>query len=224
MNISKVVVCVACTLLLSTVIVMLAKKNSQEVNVGPRIREQDRNQVCDLILDRWSPRALSGEKVSQKELETLFKAASWAPSCYNLQPWRFIYAHRDSAQWQQFVELMVPFNQEWAKNAGVLVIVVSKKKFDHVDAECSSHSLDTGAACQNLALQAWDMGLVVHAMGGFDAARAKSELHVADDYTVETMLAIGRPGRKENLSKMMQEREMPSDRKQLAEFVFEGSM
>lgn len=189
-----------------------------------RTREQDHNQVCNLILDRWSSRAFSGASISQKELETLTKAASWAPSCYNHQPWRFIYAHRDTPTWKKLFDLLVPFNQEWAQNAAVLVVVVSKKLFDHVDAPSPSYSFDTGAACQNLALQAWDMDLVVHAMGGFDREHARTELNISNDYNVEAMLAIGHPGRKENLNKILQEREIPAERKPLAEIMFEGSM
>lgn len=220
----KVGIFIACTLL-STVIVMIGiSKKSAVSETGPRTREQDRNKVCDLILDRWSVRALSGEPISQQEFETLVKAASWAPSCYNHQPWRFIYAHRDTPEWNKLFNLMVPFNQEWAKNAAVLIVVVSKKKFDHADAVSPTYSFDTGAACQNLSLQAWDMGLVVHAMAGFDSARAKTDLNISDDYAVEAMLAVGHPGKKEVLNKAMQEREMPSDRKPVADFVFEGAM
>ena len=81
-----------------------------------------------LFLDRWSPRAMTGAAISQEDLLTLFEAARWAPSSYNNQPWRLLYAHRDSEHWPLFFDLLVEFNQEWAKNAGALVLFISKAR------------------------------------------------------------------------------------------------
>jgi nitroreductase len=107
---------------------------------------------------------MSGEAVTKEELFTLFDAARWAASSYNNQPERFIYATRNSANWDKFLNLMVEFNQMWAKNAGALVVVVSKNSFDHNGQFMNTHSFDTGAACANMALQGSSMGLVVHGM------------------------------------------------------------
>lgn len=178
--------------------------------------------VHNLIVKRWSPRAMSGEAISQEELNQLFEAARWAPSSYNNQSWRFIYAHRDTEHWQKFFDLMVEFNQEWAKNAGVLVVIVSKNTFDFNGKFSRTHSFDTGSAWENLSLQGAHMDLVVHGMEGFDYDKAKEVLGVPDGYTVEAMCAIGRPGKKEDLPAEMQENEKPSDRKPIEEFIAEG--
>jgi nitroreductase len=188
-----------------------------------RSRKPD-HKVLDLIVNRWSPRAFSGEKISQEELLQLFEAARWAPSSYNNQPWRFIYAHRQTPAWDTFFALLVPFNQSWAKDAAVLVLIVSSNLFEFNKKPSRTHSFDTGAAWENLALQAHAMGLITHAMEGFDYDRAKKELHVPDNYTVEAMVAIGRQGKKENLPVDLQEREVLSDRKPVESFIFEGSM
>lgn len=180
--------------------------------------------VHDLIANRWSPRAMSGESITHKELMQLFEAARWAPSSFNEQPWRFIYAHRGTSQWQTLFDLMVPFNQSWAQHAGVLVVVVSANNFERNGAYSRTHSFDTGAAAENMALQASNMGLVVHGMSGFDYDRARTQLHVPDDYTVEAMFAIGRPGTVDVLPEGMRAYEKPSDRKPIETFVFEGSM
>ena len=178
--------------------------------------------VDTIFTNRWSPRALSGESITDHELMSLFEAARWAPSSYNAQPWVFIYSPRTSSTWNTFLNLLVPFNQKWAKNAAVLVVVVSKKTFDSGEPS-PTHSFDAGAACQNLALQGSLMGLVVHGMGGFDFDRAKTELNIPDDYTVEAMFAIGKPGNVKDLPQSMQKMETPSNRKPIAEFVSEGS-
>ncbi|HLC71456.1 MAG TPA: nitroreductase family protein [Candidatus Nanoarchaeia archaeon] len=179
--------------------------------------------VHPLFPNRWSPRSMSGESISDNDLFTLCEAARWAPSSFNNQPWRFIYAHRHSNAWPPLFGLMGEFNRSWTHSAAVLVIIVSKNNFDHNGKPCRTHSFDTGAAWQNLALQASLMGLVAHGMEGFDYERAKSELHIPDDHTVEAMVAIGKPGKKEDLPVALQEKEQPSDRKPIKSFIFEGT-
>jgi nitroreductase len=175
-----------------------------------------------LLLERWSPRAMAGQPISDEELMTLFEAARWAPSSYNGQPWRFIYAKRDTKHWAKLFDLLVPFNQSWCHAAAVLVVIVSRDTFAWNNKPARTHSFDTGAAWENLALQGHAMGLVVHGMEGFDYERAKKELNIPDGYTVEAMFAVGRPGRKEDLHKELQEREEMSNRNPISSFVFEG--
>ncbi len=83
--------------------------------------------VNSLILNRWSPRSFTGQELSDKELFSLFEAARWAPSSYNNQPWRFIYAKRNSSHWNLFFNLLADGNKPWCANASVLVVVASKK-------------------------------------------------------------------------------------------------
>lgn len=179
--------------------------------------------IDEIFLKRWSPRAMSGEPIELNQLLKLFEAGRWAPSSYNGQPWRFIYALRDTPAWEKLFNLMVKFNQDWTKDAGALVVVVSKKTFEFNGKPARTHSFDAGSAWMSIALQGSIDGLVVHGMEGFDYDRAKTELNISDDYTVEMMFAVGKPGKKENLPKEMQEREFPSDRKKLEELIFEGT-
>lgn len=179
-------------------------------------------EIHPLILNRWSPRAMSGEEITNEELMQLFEAARWAPSSYNGQHWRFIYAKRNTEHWDTLFHLMGEFNQSWTKNAAVLVVVISRKTFEFNNKPAVTHSFDTGAAWENLALQATSMGLVAHGMEGFDYAKAKQVLGVPDDYQVEAMIAIGKRGKKEDLPKELQEKEMPSNRKPLHEILMEG--
>jgi nitroreductase len=176
-----------------------------------------------LFVDRWSPRAMSGEALSETELMTLFEAARWAPSCGNFQPWRFLYARRDTDFWPAFLDLLKPSNRQWAERAGALVVAISRMQFDGDDRPCVTHSYDSGAAWQNLALQAWTSGLVAHGIGGFDYERARRVLRVPAGYAVEAMIVLGRPGDKAKLSEQLQNREHPSARKPLSETVCEGA-
>ena len=185
-------------------------------------KRQAEHPADSLFLDRWSPRAMSGEPLSEAELRVLFEAARWAPSAYNNQPWRLIYARRDTAQWPLLFDLLVDFNKSWCAKAAALVLFVSKTTFDHNGQPSISHSFDTGAAWANLALQGSLKGYVVHGMQGFDYARAKTELGIPDGYAVEAMVAIGKPGKVEDLPEAARARETPSDRRPLSATVFEG--
>jgi nitroreductase len=178
--------------------------------------------IESLFIDRWSPRAMSGEPLGETELMTLFEAARWAPSCGNFQPWRFLYARRDTDFWPAFFGLLNPSNQVWAARAGALVLVISRTHFDGDGRACITHSFDSGAAWQNLALQAWLNKLVAHGIVGFDHERARRVLRVPAAYAVEAMVVLGHPGDKAELSESLQKRERPSDRRPLAETVCEG--
>jgi len=166
---------------------------------------------------------MSGESITDQELFSLFEAARWAPSSYNNQPWRFIYAKRSTPSWKTLFNLLVPFNQDWAKNTGVLIVVFSKTTFDHNGKPARTHAFDAGAAWENLALQGVNMGLVVHGMEGFDYDTAKKDLKIPDDYEVHAMIAVGKQGKKEDLPPALQEREVLSDRKPITQCIFEGT-
>jgi len=191
---------------------------------GSDAREpQAQHPVDELFLDRWSPRAMSGEGVTDEELMTLFEAARWAPSSYNNQPWRILYARRAAEQWPAFFGLLVEGNQSWAKDAAALLLFVSKETFDFNGKPYPTHSFDTGAAWENLALQATMLGLVTHGMQGFDYERARTELHIPEGFRVEAMIAVGHPGDPAQLPESLREREAPSGRKSLAEITCEGA-
>jgi nitroreductase len=178
--------------------------------------------VDKIFLKRWSPRAMSGEKMTKNEFMTLIEAAKWAPSAYNGQPWRFIYAMRETPEWDPIFRLMSEFNQQWTKNASVLIVVVSNTKFEHNGQPSITHSFDTGAAWENLALQGSLLGYAIHGMSGFDYDKARKILNIPEDYEVEAMIAVGKPGKKEDLPDGMREREIPSPRKNIKEIIFEG--
>ena len=178
--------------------------------------------INELFLKRWSPRAMSGEMITKEVLFSLFEAARWAPSSYNNQPWRFVYALKGTSHWDALFATLVPFNQSWCKNAAALVAVVSRNTFSHNGKPSSTHSFDTGAAWMSAALQGFLMGLVVHGIQGFDYEQAREAMSIPEEYTLEMMFVVGKPGKKEDLPQEIQEKEIKSDRKPYSVFVFEG--
>ena len=180
--------------------------------------------IESIFLERWSPRALAGVPMDHETLMTIFEAARWSPSSYNSQPWRYIYAHRETPAWDGLFGLLVEGNQGWARDASVLIVAVSKKTMSPRGEEMPSysHSFDAGAGWQSLALQATKMGWFAHGMVGFDMARAASELGIPDGYRVESAIALGKLGDKAKLPEHFQKMEQPNSRNPVSSFAFEG--
>jgi nitroreductase len=195
---------------------------------GSQLRERARTardpdyDVESLLVERWSPRAMSGEPLEEAEFLPLFEAARWAPSAYNNQHWRFLYATRDDEEWGTFFDLLADANQAWASEAAVLVVLVSKTAYEHNGDPARTHSFDTGAAWENLALEATARGLVAHGMSGFDYEAAAEDLNVPDGFDVEAMVAVGNPAPEDVLPEDYREREMAKGRKPLEEIVVQG--
>ncbi|HTJ91569.1 MAG TPA: nitroreductase family protein [Pararobbsia sp.] len=189
----------------------------------PRIAEHP---IESQFLERWSPRAYTGEEIPEATLKSLLEAARWAPSSSNAQPWRFVYARRNTPHWEQFLGFLNEFNQGWAKNAAALVIVISKNTSlppgAAQEVPWPTHSFDTGAAWGFLALQAAASGWPAHGMAGIHKDKIRAELGLPDNFVVEAAVAIGKQGDKSLLSEKLQEREVPSSRKPLSEVAFEG--
>jgi nitroreductase len=175
-----------------------------------------------LFLRRWSPRAMSGEPLTEHEIMSLFEAARWAPSTYNEQEWRFLYARRDTPQFPIFVDLLMEANQAWCKQAAVLCVVIARKTFTRNGKSNPVHVFDAGSAWENLALQAAAMGLVSHGMAGFDFEKARTVLKVPDHFAVCAMFAVGRHGNPDDLPPEIREREKISGRRPIQETICEG--
>jgi nitroreductase len=177
--------------------------------------------IDPLFLRRWSPRAMSGAPVPRAQLLTLLEAARWAPSGGNGQPWRFAYGLAGTPHFDRLLAALAPGNREWCGRAGALVLLAAKVVRD--DGKPSPMAaFDTGAAWMGLALQGTISGLVVHAMGGFDREAAREAVALPAGMEPQVMIAVGHPGRIEELPEKLREREQPSDRLPLEALVIEG--
>jgi nitroreductase len=188
----------------------------------PKPARKADHEIEPLFLRRWSPRAMSGEPLSEEELLRVFEAARWAPSTYNEQEWRFLYARRDTPQWPLFLGLLMEANQAWCSRAAVLAVLIARKTFNRNGRPNPVHLVDAGSAWENLALQATAMGLVAHGMAGFDFEKARSALRVPEHFAVAAMFALGRPGDPANLPPELREREILTGRRPARESIHEG--
>ena len=186
---------------------------------NPRIPTVD---VDSQFLDRWSPRAFDPSPLTDDQLAALFEAARWAPSCYNDQPWLFLYAVTPEDR-ARFAGALVPANQVWAPHAALLLFVLCRRRFRHNNQENRHARFDAGAAWMALALQARKLGLHAHAMAGFSRQKAYEILAVPpEDYDIMAAVAVGRRGDAQMLPDDVAAREQPSDRKPLSEVARRG--
>jgi len=180
--------------------------------------------ISALFLQRWSPRSFDPISMPESDLLTILEAARWAPSAFNIQPWRFIYTLRGKANWKDWLELLDPFNASWASNAAALVFLVSDtltSAYKGNSAKPSrTHSFDAGAAWAHLALQATASGYQAHAMAGIHFEAVQQQLAVPDHYRVEIAAAIGRQAPPSRLPQALREREFPSSRLPLQQIAF----
>ena len=182
--------------------------------------------IDPIFLHRWSPRAFTAEPMPDEILHSIFEAARWAPSAFNLQPWRFVYARRDTPDWERLLGVLIEYNQAWVRGASALAFVISDRFRRPAGGEpvpLYSHSFDAGAAWACLALQAHHLGWAAHGMTGFDPVKAYEVLEVPEaDYRIEAAIALGRPADKSVLPEAYQARETPSGRDAMEGKLFEG--
>lgn len=151
-------------------------------------------EINETIANRWSGRAYDASKaVSSEQIIALLEAARWAPSCFGDQPWRFIVWNKniDTSTWQQAFDCLAPSNQSWVKDAPLLLLVCADTLFQHNQQPNRWAQYDTGAAAENLCLQATSLGLMAHQMGGFNADLARDKFNIPAQYTPMAMLSVG---------------------------------
>lgn len=134
-----------------------------------------------------------GGRIAKAELERLVEAASLAPSCFNMQPWRFIVARGEQAL--ASVKAGLKGGNRWADPAPAIVAVVSRADLDCQLKDGREYYLfDSGMAAENLMLQATQQGLIAHPIAGFDSAKVRASLNIPDDYLLICLIVIGRAG------------------------------
>ena len=182
-------------------------------------------QIDPMFTDRWSPRSFSNDPIPEETILSLFEAARWAPSCYNEQPWLFLYSTKNRPDYPDFLSLLVDTNQDWAKSAPVLLFVLTANNFNKSGKPNKWAQFDAGSAWISLAFQARKSGLYAHAMAGFHRDKAYDVLNVdKDQYTILAAVAIGKRGEPDNLPDNFREIEHPNTRKPLKNCFKAGTL
>jgi nitroreductase len=179
-----------------------------------------------VLADRWSPRAYDVDAtVPDIDVAAFLEAARWAPSANNGQPWRFIIARRGDEHFKQLQNTLTGFNQVWAPNASLFVVVTTLTKTDDGQPR-NSAMYDAGLAAGLLTVEAHHRGYVVHQIGGFDREVVSKEFNLNDATHPIVILAIGKQA---PISSIQDEavkarEEAPRSRLPLEELVIAGSI
>jgi hypothetical protein len=109
----------------------------------------------------------------------------------------------------------------YAKRAPILICALTKKYYSDNGIYNKLHFHDLGAANENMFLESFNQGLIMHEMGGFDRDKARRVFNVPDEYEIGIMVAIGYQDSHDILPKRYKEKAFsPRERKSLSEIVF----
>jgi nitroreductase len=174
------------------------------------------------IRRRWSPRSYAETPVSASALNSLLEAARWSASCFNAQPWNFIVCRKaeDAAAFDKLFGCLSVNNQGWAGKAPVLILAVARTTFPADGSPNRYAWYDTGAAVANLAIQAGPLGLQIHSMAGFDAAKAREAFGIGEGFDPVAAISVGYPCPADALPEALKARETgPRVRRTVAEIA-----
>ena len=177
--------------------------------------------IHDLIARRWSARAFSTKPVEKSKLFSILEAARWAPSSRNEQPWRYIVFTDDNPEKLDKARSVLLEINNYAKRAPILICAITKKTYSDNGIYNRLHFHDLGAANENMFLESFNQGLIMHEMGGFDRDKAGKVFNIPDEYEIGIMIAIGYQDSHEILPERYREKaNSPRERKPLSEIAF----
>ncbi|WP_339709157.1 nitroreductase family protein [uncultured Kriegella sp.] len=181
-------------------------------------------EIFALLKQRYSPRTFKDESIQKEHLRQLFEAVRWSASCYNIQPWRFIYAERGSEAYDKIAECLSEGNKKWASFAPLLLLSVYKVKMEGGNE--NFHALhDLGLSLGNMTVQAQYLGIALHHMAGIDRKAADEVFDIPEGFQVCTAIALGYfGGELDKLPIDLQEKEKATrERMTQTDFAFENN-
>jgi nitroreductase len=156
-------------------------------------------EILKEIAQRRARRAFSPEAIDRETLDRIFTAATYAPSCSNKQPWRFLICNEENGL--EKARTALNGGNYWAKVAPVLVVITTRDDLDcQLNDDRNYAQFDTGMATMNLMLQATKEGLYAHPMAGWDPSVVREQFGIESDTRVIALLALGRPGDSSHLN------------------------
>jgi nitroreductase len=177
--------------------------------------------ISEIIAKRWSARAFSTRPVEFSKLLSILEAARWAPSSRNEQPWRYIVFTNANPEMLKKAQSVLKEINDYAKRAPILICAITKKIYSDNASPNRLHFHDLGGANENMFLEAFNQGLIMHEMGGFDVQKARVIFDVPNDYEVGIMIAIGYQDAYHVQPERLRHKAFtPRERKPLCEIVF----
>jgi nitroreductase len=179
------------------------------------------NPILTLLNARKAGRSISSEPLPESVIAELIEAVRLTPSCFNNQPWRFLFLESPEAL-AKGQEALSGGNRAWAPRAPLLVVGYSRREDDCVSPDGRAYyQFDLGMSAMNLMLAATHHGLVARPMSGFEPEKIKERFELGADMQPLVMIAVGRPSDDEShLPERYKEMDKkPRQRKEAGEIV-----
>ena len=144
----------------------------------------------EIIKRRRAYRSLEQVEITEEIVQELAESARLAPSCFNNQPWRYVFVY-DPDKLKEMHEALSEGNK-WAHFASMIIAVFSKKEDDCIIRDREYHQFDTGMSVGFLILRATELGLVAHPIAGFSPRKTRKILGIPKEYQVITLVIVGK--------------------------------
>jgi len=142
-------------------------------------------------------------------------------SSRNEQPWRYIIFTNDNPEKLKNAQSVLKDINNYAKRAPILICAITKKTYSDNGNYNRLHFHDLGAANENMFLESFNQGLIMHEMGGFHVQRAREVFNIPEDFEVGIMIAIGYQDTHDILPESLRQKAcIPRERKLLSEIAF----
>lgn len=151
----------------------------------------DSSLLSEIFIKRHSGKNFEAMELTEEHYKALIQSARWTPSSYNDQPWNFIFCDRykNPEAYEKIINSI--YGQDWVENVQLFVITIVRHNFHYNQKENEWALYDTGAAALSMSLQASEMGLMAHQIGGFDREEIQREFNLPDGFQPITIIAIG---------------------------------
>ncbi len=164
--------------------------------------------IKEAIEKRRAYRSLKPIETKKELINDLAECAQLFCSCFNNQPWRFIFAYEPEIL-KELHTALSPGN-EWAKSASLIIVVFSNPGLDCVLKTRKYYLFDTGMATAAIILRATELGLVAHPIAGYEENNVKEILKIPDSMEVIALIIVGE--RSETLSPILSEKQIAAEK------------
>jgi nitroreductase len=177
--------------------------------------------VSQAIQGRRAYRSLVRVEITDSLIKDLARSAQHAPSCFNNQPWRFVFVRSPEILTKMHDALTS--GNVWAHAASMIIAVFSKQEDDCIIRDRIYHQFDCGLAAGFLILRATELNLVAHPIAGFSPKKTKTILEIPEECQVITLIIVGKHSDK--ISPLLSEDQTKAEkrrpeRKEFSEFVY----
>jgi nitroreductase len=161
--------------------------------IGKKVKTDTLKGLVPEIEQRRARRMLRSDPIPDDVIERIMTAASFAPSCMNNQPWRFIVVREEAGL--ALVKEHLSRGNAWAAPSPCIILGTTKPELDcRLDGGRDYAFFDTGMAVMALQLQAAREGVYAHPIAGFRAPELGKALGIPGGYTLLIALILGYPG------------------------------